>query len=75
MHAHLWSGRGWLPYLIAALQGFASASVEPVIIGFNFMDRWASTTAISACRMAMAEPARLFLNIGMLGVAVQSNRA
>ncbi|KAL1503788.1 hypothetical protein AB1Y20_012256 [Prymnesium parvum] len=55
-------------YVAASLQGLAMGAVEPIIIGFNFMDKWVSTTSIAASRMAMAEPARIFINIGILGV-------
>ena len=51
-------GLPWEAVLPHDVQGLASGAAEPIIVGLNFMDRWASTTALAASRMAMVEPVR-----------------
>eukprot|EP00966_Prymnesium_polylepis_P186941 4333615-Prymnesium_polylepis.1 len=64
--ARAYLGDQRLACAVAVLHGIASGAVEPVFVGFNFVDRWASTTALTATRLAMSEPMRLFVNLATL---------
>ena len=61
--------------LIVALHGFAAGAVEPLYIGFNYLDKWGGGVQTAARRMGLVEPWRFaaqFLLTGVLATEIGS---
>jgi hypothetical protein len=57
---------------VAAVHGLAAGAVEPLYIGFNYLDKWGGGVQTAARRMGLVEPLRFavqFLLTGMLASA------
>lgn len=60
-------------FVLAVLHGVAAGAVEPLYLGFAFLDAWTGEIAVAAKRMALVEPGRTmvqFLVIGLLALTI-----
>ena len=55
-------------FCCTAFHGFAAGAVEPLYIGFNYLDKWAGDSRTAAWRMSLVEPWRFLLQFAVVGL-------
>jgi len=55
-------------FALAIVHGLGAAAVEPLYIGFNYLDAWAADLSVAATRMAFVEPWRMLTQFVILAL-------
>ena len=58
VHAVAIAGMQGALYAVSAIHGIVAGAVDPLYLGFAFLDSWAGEVEVAARRMALVEPGR-----------------
>ena len=58
----------------SVLSGIAQGAIEPLLIGFSFLDQWAGHVTVAAQRAAIIEPARIAVSLSLCGLIIARDK-
>lgn len=59
--------------LCSVVTGVAQGAVEPLMIGFSFLDQWSGHVSVAAKRAALIEPLRIVITLTMTGLVIREH--